>query len=175
MILAPIALEEEVAEVEAPDATRAAVQARHTAVAAAIFPEPIRLIEGSITFAFRQLVALLFENQGQTLRAGMNGVLGGEKIHSFLWGGRSADVLLEHTDTEFVAGLQNSARIREVLVGNIVVIEIEWLLFTALVLLVELDELGRVVIVSRHRDDAEIDKQGELWGWRLQWSLIEAI
>lgn len=141
----------EVTEDEAEVPVRVGEHIRHPVVAAGI-PESILFIKGSIPPAFRQLVTLLFEDEGRALRAGVDGLLSCQERHALLRSGRAVDDLLERANAEFVAGLQDSSRIREVFVGDVIVVVIEF--FT--ILLTECREPLFMHIVVGHRDDAEV-------------------
>lgn len=157
MDVAPDTLEAAKAE---PEATiRVAVHARHP-VAAAGIPKTILFIEGSIPLTFRQLIALLIEDEGCTLCAGVDGLLSCQECHALRGGGRAAGNLLERANAELVARLENPGWIREVFVGDFVVVVIELLT----VLLTKRREAGFMDVVVGHRDDAEVYKQSELLG-----------
>lgn len=149
----------EEAKVEPEVTAREAVHARHPAAAVGIFPETILFIERGIPFTFRQLVALLFEDEGSPLSAGMDGLLSCQERHAFLRGGRALDDLLERANAELVARLQNASRFREILVGDVVVVVVE----LVTVLLAEHRQPFVVHVVVEHRDDAEVCEQVELF------------
>ena len=150
----------EVAEAEAEAAIRVSVHARHPVVAVGIFPKTLGLVERSIPVAFRQLVAFLVEDERDTLRTSVNCSLRGKKCYALLRGGRARHDLLERTDSKLLAGLQNTARVRKVRVGDRVVVIVELLA----VLPTERTQSSRMVVVVGHRDDAEIHEQAELLG-----------
>ncbi len=128
-------------------------------------PEAFLFIERGVPVALWQLVSLLVEDMGQPLCTDMNGPLLGEKLHAFLAGRLTFDDLFEGRDQQFVAGFQNSRRIREVLVITVVVVSVERLLLSALMTLLESGKTCDVVVVRRHRDDAEVNEQAELHDW----------
>ncbi len=146
---------------EEPEATvRAAAHDRHPVAAVSIAPETILFIEGSIPLIFRQLVAHLFENEGRALCAGVDSLLNYQERHAFLRGSRAGGDLLERANAELFARPQYPSRIREVLVGDLVVVVIE--LFT--VLLTERLKPLVIHVIIGHRDDAEVHEQSELFG-----------
>lgn len=144
------------AEAEPEITVRVADHERHP-VAADGVQETFLFIERSVPLIFRQLVSLLFENEGRALGAGEDGLLTAEEIHPLLRSGRADDDRLECANAKPVAGLQDPAWVREVGVGDIVIEIVE--LFK--IPLQERGEPSRLIVVIRHRDDAEIHEQSE--------------
>lgn len=152
---------------------RVAAHARHPVAAVSICPETILFIEGGIPLTFRQLVALLIEDEGRALCASVDGLLSCQEHHVLLRGGHAANDLLERANAELVARLQDPSRIREVLVGDLVVVVIERLLLATLMPLIEFGEPSRVIIIVRHRDDSEVHEQSKLFNTR--WTINQLL
>ena len=148
----------EVPEAPAEVTARVAVHVRHPVVAVGIFPEPFLFIERGVPLTFQQLIALLFKDEGSSLCAYVNRLLRGQEGHALLRSGRTRDDLLERANAELVAGLEDAARVRKVLVGDVIVDAVELLA----VLLHELVELSRMIVSFGHRHDAEVNEFREL-------------
>jgi len=150
----------EVTEVPVKATVRVSVHVRHPVGAVGIGPETFLFIEGGVPLTLRQLITLLFEDEGRALCAGVDGLLSCQERHALLGRGVPGGDRLERADAELVARLENTSRIREVDIGDVIVDAVE--LFT--VLLHGLVELGCMIVVIGHRDDAEIHEQSEVFG-----------
>lgn len=158
MIVVPDILEG--AKAEIVSTVRVAIHKRHPGATVGI-PETIRFIERHIPFAFRQLVTLLFEDEGCALCACVDGLLSCQERHALLARGDPVDDLLECANAELVTRLQNTRRIGEVLVGYVAIVVIVVIkLFT--VLLTERRKPLLMHVVVGHYDNAEVHKQSEL-------------